>query len=1211
LTRPFDKHLDSDELDRLVSLHETSASGSEELSEPALREVQRHVESCQNCSQKLQRHQLVHSEILRMRVPNPSPPTPACIGHAEWLEVAAGLLPEAKTRELMKHAAQCGRCGPLLKNASEALVDDATPSEEALLASLQSARPDWRKNMAAALRETVRDQRPKPSGWRAIFAWPIPAYAFAGIVAVALIAWVGVRALHPPSVEQLLAQAYTEHRTLEVRIPDANYAPMQTERGNRQSDFDKPHSLLKAKDLIGEALSKGPNDPKWLQVRARAELLDGNYESAIKSLQRALESEPNSPSVLTDLGSAYFVQAKAANRPVDYGNAVESFGKALSKAPDDPIALFNRALACEQMFLYTQAIEDWQHYLRVDPNSDWSNEARQHLHAIQQKLDRHSRKMAEPLLTPEQIARANDPMLNDQLDQRVEEYLHVAIMSWLPQAFPVVGPPSIDSAKALSVISALLAERHDDIWLSDVLSQPTRHHFAEAIQSLAQALRADDSGDYSNGRKSAKHAATLLQSTGSHAAETRALAEQVYADHLSWESKECLALLDRLSPTLRTAPYQWIRGQMSLERSNCANQAGDMETYRKAILLGRKQAEMHRYPTLFLRAIGFHALSTVSLGDTPRSFELATQGLASYWKGEIELTMGYNLYTDLDSAAGYLREPHLQLAIWREATAIQDQDPDTVKQAMAHHWFAMAAYQAGLNDLAESEFRKSDKCFARSPNTAATIRDRLDAEVWLAKIEALQGDVQQSEQLLARIKQDLDHSPSFDPSIGYYSTLARLSMLKGDAPATDASLRHAIQLGERGLSTLSGVDERRHWLLETHDVYRDATFWKLQQGDTSGALELWEWYEGAEFREPAQQKTAPDDAQTDEPPPLPRPNAVADAAGSIQSETVISYATFREGIAIWLYDDRGIFYRWVALPQTALSDTVLKLTRLCADPTSDLSELNRASRELYKSLIQPLEEYLDTNRTLLFEPDEILNGLPWDVLLDGQERYLGQRFGTAITPGVYWSTHFQRPRKAAIDSAALIVSVPSPAGFPNLTDATLEAESVARMFRDPQLLESDQATPTNISKSLRGKTVFHFAGHAVSSPERTGLVVATDAATNTPSIFGYTDIKPADVGNLQIVVLSACSTSSNLEIGPPDSDAISAGFVRAGVPFVVSSRWQVNSAETAALMATFYQGLLSKHGAATSLKAARTAVAAQPKFSHPYYWSPFSLQERI
>ena len=68
MTRPFDKHLDSDELDGLVSSHAASVTDSGRLSEQALGEAQRHVESCQDCSRKVQMHKSVQSEILRMGV---------------------------------------------------------------------------------------------------------------------------------------------------------------------------------------------------------------------------------------------------------------------------------------------------------------------------------------------------------------------------------------------------------------------------------------------------------------------------------------------------------------------------------------------------------------------------------------------------------------------------------------------------------------------------------------------------------------------------------------------------------------------------------------------------------------------------------------------------------------------------------------------------------------------------------------------------------------------------------------------------------------------------------------------------------------------------------------------------------------------------------------------------------------------------------------
>ena len=151
MTRPFDKHLDSDELDRLVSLPETSVSGSEQLSEPALREAQRHVESCQDCSRKVQRHKFVQSEILRMRVPKPSPPTPECIGDAEWLKVAAGLAAgsEDKRTDETRGTMRALRTSPKERRR------DASRTKQ-----LRARRPCWRHYKVRA--PSGRPKWPRP-----------------------------------------------------------------------------------------------------------------------------------------------------------------------------------------------------------------------------------------------------------------------------------------------------------------------------------------------------------------------------------------------------------------------------------------------------------------------------------------------------------------------------------------------------------------------------------------------------------------------------------------------------------------------------------------------------------------------------------------------------------------------------------------------------------------------------------------------------------------------------------------------------------------------------------------------------------------------------------------------------------------------------------------------------------------------------------------
>jgi CHAT domain-containing protein/tetratricopeptide (TPR) repeat protein len=1145
------------------------------------------------------------------------------MGDAGWLDVAAGLLPEAKTRELMKHAAQCVHCGPLLKNAAEAFVDEATPSEEALLASLQSARPEWRKNMATALQDSVRDRQPEPSWWRAIFAWPAPAYALAGIVAAALVAWIGVRALHPPSAEQLLAQAYSEHRTLEVRIPGAKYAPMQAERGTGHSDFDKPTSLLKAKDLIGEALSRNPNDPKWLQARARAELLDGNYESAITSLQRALETQPDSPSLLSDLGSAYFVRAESANRPIDYGRAIDSFGKALAKSPDDPVALFNQALACERMFLYTQAVDDWEHYLRVDPEGKWSDDARRRLTALKKKVQQHQESQSEPLLSPAEIAKAgtNSGPTAQKIDERIEDYLRVAITDWLPHTFPAESEqPSFEARTALSVLAEITRKNHGDTWLADLLNDRTSGQFPAGIKALAASLRANERGDYSEGQRSAHSAALMFRTEANTAGEIRAQAEEVYSEHLLWEGPQCLALLKQMALPLSRSSYTWIDAQMSLEQSNCANAVGDLGMYEAAIDKGLKEAALHQYPSLSLRAWGFQALSHASLGEAPAAFANVAKGLTLFWSARIDLMKGYNLYYDLDSAADGLRLPNFQVIVWREACALIDRHQDVLLRAMAHRWYGSAAYVADQPMLAAAEFSKASALFTASPKTAATARDHMDAEVWLAQTEIRQGDLDQAAARLQSIKPEIDRTPSFDPEIVFYTAQADIAMRHSDSISAEAALRSAIFLAEWALNSFPSENDRREWAEQTRGAYRNLVEWKLRQGDATSALELWEWYRGAELR--ASDSTfrhlggtlgtnLPPDPR--DAPPLPTPNVVTAQLPVLHDQTVIAYGSFSDGIAVWVYDDRGISSRWIPTSLPPVQDMVVRFQRLCSDRNSDIATLHTTGRALYDLLIGPVEERLASGRTIIFEADDFLGDIPWEALVDPSAHYLLERSPIVLEPALYRTMHLRPTSAITKDAQALIVSVSAAKeeGLAPLVDVDIEAQTVANGFQSARWLQGTNATLAAIRKDIRGSTVFHFAGHAISSPQRSGLVLAeTDSDTHLSRLVGAESLSRRETESLQLAVLSACQTGGESAPGGSGTDNLVESLLRAGVPHVIASRWNVDSQGTAEFMKTLYSELLAGNSVSKSIHKARLMLASQSLYAHPYYWAAFELTGR-
>jgi CHAT domain-containing protein/tetratricopeptide (TPR) repeat protein len=1219
VTRPVDRHLDSDELDALLSSHVPGDAGR--LSEQEVREAQRHVEYCQDCDRKLQMHRSAQNLISQRTTGKPAN-GPNCPDESEWVKIAAGLVEEAEAKERMKHAAQCGHCGPLLKVAAETLSDETSPDEEAVLANLISGRSDWQAQMAETLKNEVRPRRVSQSPvafWKTFLYGPRSAFAAAAaIVLIAAAGWIGVRLLRPASAEQLLAQAYTERRTIDVRIPGAKYAPLRVERSANGSSFDKPETLLKAEALISERLRENPSNTNWLGAKARADLLDGNYDDAIKTLQRALESTPDSPQLLTDLGSAYFLRAKSAGRPSDFGDAIESFGKSLARSPNDPIALFNRALACEQMFLYTQAIDDWQHYLRIDPQGEWSEEAKSRLATVQDKLRRQQAVRREPLLTPAEIAKAGSEnvAVQEKIDERFEQYLHIAITDWLPQAFPErSSDASRDARIALLELSEIAQRRHADRWLADLLAGSTSGLFTPAANALAMSVQANDRGDYTEGQKAAHRSALLFAETTNSAGEIRAQAEEVYSDHLLWEGPRCLALLSRMSSLLNQSSYAWIQAQMSLEESNCANAVGDLGRYQSAITVGLSRAKKHNYVALNLRALGFQALSYGSAGDSDTAFAMTAEGLKLFWSGHADLMKGYNLYFNLESVVEGLHLPYFQVALLREATALIDEHPDVLQRAMAHRWYGNAAYLANLPQLAASEFSKASALFAASPQTPATARDYMDAEVWLAHAEIEQGDLEPAAARLQAIRSSLDRAPSFDPEIGFYTAQADIAMRRADSMAADSAVRSAVFLAEWALTSYRSDEDRRHWAEQTRSTYQEAVEWKVRQGDASAALELWEWYRGADLRagEPLHNSspTTPRIADPPDPrdaPALPHPTLVSDRSPLIHDETVVAYAVLPDGIAIWVYDDRGVFSHWVTTSSSQTKELVSSFERLCSDRTSDLVTLRATGRLLYNLLVAPVEKQLQPGRTVLFEPDDSLIGIPWDALVDGESHYLAERVAIVVAPDLYHAMRLRASTPITPSARTLVVSVSSAEQLTPLSDADNEAETVTDKFSSARWLRGSDATLTSIHHELLGATVFHFAGHAISSPLRNGLVLdEIDPNSGRSRLITAESFVRGGIGNLQLAVLSACHTGGQAQGGNTGTENLVDTLLRSGVPHVVASLWDVDSRETAELMKEFYSHLLDGYDTAHALRAARLKLASRLTSIHPYYWSAFEL----
>lgn len=117
--RPLDKHLDNRELDALVPSSDETGQEMAELSPSAVRDAQRHADSCVVCGKRVAKYRQLLSRRSIAVVSDAAPPGTDCpiLGDDDWREVATGLWPESKATQLIAHAALCEHCGPLLRRA--------------------------------------------------------------------------------------------------------------------------------------------------------------------------------------------------------------------------------------------------------------------------------------------------------------------------------------------------------------------------------------------------------------------------------------------------------------------------------------------------------------------------------------------------------------------------------------------------------------------------------------------------------------------------------------------------------------------------------------------------------------------------------------------------------------------------------------------------------------------------------------------------------------------------------------------------------------------------------------------------------------------------------------------------------------------------------------------------------------------------------------
>lgn len=321
--------------------------------------------------------------------------------------------------------------------------------------------------------------------------------------------------------------------------------------------------------------------------------------------------------------------------------------------------------------------------------------------------------------------------------------------------------------------------------------------------------------------------------------------------------------------------------------------------------------------------------------------------------------------------------------------------------------------------------------------------------------------------------------------------------------------------------------------------------------------------------------------------------------------------------------------RTVPIEQAALAHLI---DQFSAQLASRNAAYRPAARQLYDLLLKPAVEVAGAASLFSIVPDDAVWRVPFETLLDEHGKFAIERRAFNYAPSAAVLLGERSHRMASLPATGRVfLGLGNPrlavarqtdhteggAGLPAIPEAEDEVRAIARLFgsRASTIYVGAEALESRIKAQAPGYRIVHFATHGViddANPMYSHLMLARREGDREDGALEAREMMKMHL-SADLVVLSACDTARGGVHAGEGLIGMTWALFAAGCPSVVASEWRVGSATTAVLMVSFYREWLRERGAghpfakAEALRMARLALLHDPRYHHPYYWSPFVL----
>ncbi len=745
----------------------------------------------------------------------------------------------------------------------------------------------------------------------------------------------------------------------------------------------------------------------------------------------------------------------------------------------------------------------------------------------------------------------------------------------------------------------MLQEKHSDAWFHNFLNALKPRDTAGLV-ALQQAIQLNQKQHVDDAKKNAQAAALAFRKSRNQAGELRARYEEVYSYQRSMDGKGCLSHIADLESPLRKSNYHGLLTQFLLEKAVCEKRAGRPGEIEANLTEAQQLAEKYHFNVIYLRVIGIEEGLKKEAGACPAAWAKASKGLEAYWQGNYPLERLYQLYQPLSECAEKQELWHTADAFREHAIAIRTaidhrNGKDSIMLGAAYFDWANILTALKKEKQAINALKTAVSIFDKDGSQTTTERFRAGLTIRLAELQLNTGEPAVAFKTLAPVL----HIESGDAVITLWANRVLGDIYKANGKFEEAAKTYqaGITLSERSLATVASSQERLDSLAAVERMYRGLTEVWLRQNRPEDAWKLWEFYKSRSIQVSGRQKILATANQSW--PELE--SEILRLLPENASTPRIVYAIFDNAVQTWIVQGNRVTSYTTAISRGELERKTNLLFERASNPSSGLKDVWKAGEDLYPSFWKGIEEYLPKAGPIVVELDTPVQHLLLEALRS-DDHYLFERFQFIYSPGIIMDTRLRATRGLDSNSSTFLLDASTSSGESPIPSQIQEVRSVSKRMARANVRDGANITLPEIRSVLQHNEIFFFAGHGLRDGKDLSLVV-------NPNLFvRSSDLLPEDLGRLQLAILAACSTGTSDENGLMDTRSLDNSFLAAGVPRVISSRWDVDSDSTADLM----EGMVTKLGERTPVAAAMYSVQQNilKKEQHPYYWAGFYLAGR-